>query len=401
MEAFAGHIAQFVGLIGVALVVGLAAERLRVPYSVALLVVGLAASPLAALETPFAFPSGLLFVFLPALIFDGALHLDPHALVRRWRPIVVLALPGAGLTAVLVAAGCAAFGGLAFAPAFVLGAIVSATDPVAVIATFKRLTVPIDLQSIVEAEALANDGIAVVLYTAGVAIASGGQVNWLVEAGAGLYAVAAAIAIGVACAYAYVRLLHGMSDAGYYAVGSLVLAYGSYLVADRLHASGIFACAAAGMAVPLFRRYEPSAEVLRDVENFWGALAFLANSLVFLFMGFALDLRRIAAEPLTIAVTLVIVFAARALLAYGALPLAGIGAALRPWQHVVAWSGLRGGLALALALNLPASLPGRDAIVDATFAVVLVTLVAQGLTIEPLLRRLRLPAYGGSESGGP
>lgn len=390
MDLFAAHIAQFVGLIGVALVVGLAAERLRVPYSVALLVVGLAASPLSTLETPFAFPSGLLFVFLPALIFEGALHLDPQALLRRWRPITLLAVPGVLVTAGLVAVGCATFGGLAFAPAFVLGAIVSATDPVAVIATFKRLTVPLDLQTIVEAEALANDGIAVVLYTTGVAVASGNQVNWLLATDSAIYAVAVAIAIGIAFSYAFVRLLHGMNDAGYYAVGSLVLAYGSYLVADRIQASGIFACAAAGMATGLFKRYAPSDEIIRDVESFWGALAFLANSLVFLFMGFALDLRRVAAEPLTIVVTIAIVFASRALLAYGALLSAGIGAALRSWQHVVAWSGLRGGLALALALNLPANLPGRDSIIDATFAVVLVTLVTQGLTIEPLMRRLRL-----------
>lgn len=401
MTTFAGHVAQFVALVGVALIVGLAAERLRIPYSVALLVVGVVASPLTTYEPLFSFPQGLLFVFLPALIFEAALHLDPRALLRRWLPIAILAIPGVLFTAGMIAAGCAGIAGLALAPAFVLGAIVSATDPVAVIATFKRLMVPLDLQTIVEAEALANDGTAVVLYGVGLALVEGARVDWLLTAETAFYEVVFAIAVGVAFAYVFVRLLYGMRDAEYYTVASLVLAYGSYLVADGAHASGIFACASAGIAVGLFRRYAPPAEVSRDLESFWGALAFLANSLVFLFMGFALDLRRVLGEPLVIVVAIALVVLSRAILAYGVLPLLGIDRALRGWRTVVAWAGLRGGLALALALNLPREMPARDAIIDATFAVVLVTLVVQGLTIEPLVRRLRLGGYGGSESGGP
>src|SRR5579875_81142 len=366
MPDFAAHVAQFVGLIGIALIVGLAAERLRVPYSVALLVVGIALSSRATVEPLFAFPQGLLFVFLPALVFEAALQLDAEALLRRWLPIAVLAVPGVVFSAGSVALG-AAFSGLPLEAAFVLGAIVAATDPVAVIATFRRLTVPLDVQTIVEAESLANDGVAVVL--------------------------------GLISARLFSRLLRGTRDGGFYAVASLVLAYGSYLVADRIHASGIFACATAGIALAAPRRSGPPAQIMRDLQTFWAALAFLANSLVFLFMGFALDLRRVFAEPRLIIVTLIAVFATRTVLAYGALPLSGLGRRYRGWHHVVAWAGLRGGLALALALNLPASLPGREQIIDATFAVVLVTLVLQGLTIEPLLRRLRL--YGGNESGGP
>jgi len=398
MPDFAAHVAQFVGLIGIALIVGLAAERLRVPYSVALLVVGIALSSRATVEPLFAFPQGLLFVFLPALVFEAALQLDAEALLRRWLPIAVLAVPGVVFSAGSVALG-AAFSGLPLEAAFVLGAIVAATDPVAVIATFRRLTVPLDVQTIVEAESLANDGVAVVLYTAGVAVALGGRAAAPAEFGVAVYEVVAAVGVGLISARLFSRLLRGTRDGGFYAVASLVLAYGSYLVADRIHASGIFACATAGIALAAPRRTGPPAQIMRDLQTFWAALAFLANSLVFLFMGFALDLRRVFAEPRLIIVTLIAVFATRTVLAYGALPLSGLGRRYRGWHHVVAWAGLRGGLALALALNLPASLPGREQIIDATFAVVLVTLVLQGLTIEPLLRRLRL--YGGNESGGP
>lgn len=388
MSDFAGHMLLAVGLTGVALVVGLAAERLRIPYSVALLVVGIGVSPFTSFQPFFTFPQGLLFVFLPALIFEAALHLDPRALLRMWRPITILAIPGTVFTALLVAWGCSALAGLDFAPAFVLGAIVSATDPVAVIATFRRLTVPLDLQTIVEAESLANDGIALLLYTIGIDVASSNHVSLLVALNGAIFAVGAGVAVGIVFAYLYARLLYGMIDPQYYAVGSLVLAYGSYLVASGIHASGIFACAAAGISVGLFKRYAPPLSTIRDLEGFWGALAFLANSLVFLFMGFSLDLRRIFSEPLAIVVTIASVVVARAVLAYGAVWIAGIRN--RGWQHVVAWAGLRGGLALALALNLPPDLAGRDAIIGATFAVVLVTLVTQGLTIEPLLRRLKL-----------
>jgi len=387
VSPLAGYVELTVLMTGAALVVGLFAERLGIPYSVALLVVGIAASPLASTAPLFTFPQGLLFVFLPALVFEAALHLDTQALLRRWMPIATLAIPGVLFTALCIAFACSSFAGLAFGAAFVLGAIVSATDPVAVIATFKRLTVPLDLQTIVEAEAVANDGIAVVLYSAAITLVGTGHVDWLHEAGAAVYEVTVGIAIGVVLAYVYVRLLAGMKDAGYYSVGSLVLAYGSYLLANHVGASGIFASVAAGIAIGLFKRYAPPEEIAREVESFWSVLAFLANSLVFLFMGFALNLERLFGEPLVIAVALLVVFLTRAVLAYGVLPWFGI---VRSWQHVVAWSGLRGGLALALALNLPNNLIGREAIVHGTFVVVLVTLVLEGLTIEPLLRRLKL-----------
>lgn len=388
MPDLATYVAQFVALLGGAAAVGLGAERLRIPYSVALLVVGVAVTPLARVEAPFAFPSGLLFVFLPALVFEAALGLDRAALMRRARPILVLAVPGVIFTALVVAAGAMAFAHVGPAAAFVLGAILSATDPVAVIATFRRLTVPRDLATIVEAEALANDGVALVLFTLGVRVALGAPAGVWRALGEGVYAIAVGIAIGVACAYVVVRLLHGLEGAEFYAVASIVLAYGAYLLADRLGGSGIFATAAAGIAVRSFARYAPPRRVVREVESFWGALAFLANSLVFLFMGFTFDLRSLVAQPAVAGVALVLVAVSRAILAYGALPLAGI--ARRAWQHVVAWAGLRGALAIALALDLPRGFPDRDAVIAATFAVVLVTLVAQGLTIEPLLRRLQL-----------
>jgi CPA1 family monovalent cation:H+ antiporter len=386
-EGVAAEVSVIVALVAGALVVGLASERMRIPYSVALVVVALAVTPLATFQPLGSFQSTLLIVFLPALVFEAALALDAAALRRMWRPIVVLAIPGVLVTALIIALADSRIAGLAFPTAFLLGAILSATDPVAVIALFRRLTVPLDLQTLVESEALANDGTAVVLYVLGLQFVTSAHAEALQAIGLGIYAIAAAVAIGIVFAFVGVRLLAG-TEAGNYAVGTLVLAYGSFLLADRIGASGIFACATAGIAFRTYKRQAPSEEMLAKLSVFWEALAFLANSLVFLLMGFVVDLPAIVAHPWPIVVTLAAVIVARAVLAYGLLPLCGIIS--RRWQHVVSWAGLRGGLAIALALSLPAGMPQRETILGATFAVVLVTLVVQGLTIEPLLRRLKL-----------
>jgi CPA1 family monovalent cation:H+ antiporter len=334
-----------------------------------------------------------LLVFLPALIFEAAWNLDRHALSRTWRAIVLLAVPGVALTAAVVGVGLSALGLLPLAPALLLGVILSATDPVAVIATFKRLAAPADLEAIVEGESLFNDGTAVVLY--GVALSSlglgGAHVDPTVAAGEAVAGTIGGLAIGAAGAFVAAQAMRLVADSMLQIVASIVVAYGSYLVAEELHCSGIFAAIAAGIALHAFTKGR-AAQADVDIDRFWGVAAFIANSLVFLLMGLRIELPRIVHEPALVIATLALLVAARLVLAYGGLPLVRIAGDSPAWRHVVAASGLRGALSIALAVNLPAGVPMRPQIVDAVFGVVCVTLIAQGLAIGPLVARLRVRA---------
>jgi CPA1 family monovalent cation:H+ antiporter len=390
MDQLHNGVALLVALLLAALVVGIVAERTRIPYTVALLV---AALPLYLSHLSVSFGPWLLLVFLPALIFEAAWNLDRHALSRTWRAIVLLAVPGVALTAAVVGVGLSALGLLPLAPALLLGVILSATDPVAVIATFKRLAAPADLEAIVEGESLFNDGTAVVLY--GVALSSlglgGAHVDPTVAAGEAVAGTIGGLAIGAAGAFVAAQAMRLVADSMLQIVASIVVAYGSYLVAEELHCSGIFAAIAAGIALHAFTKGR-AAQADVDIDRFWGVAAFIANSLVFLLMGLRIELPRIVHEPALVIATLALLVAARLVLAYGGLPLVRIAGDSPAWRHVVAASGLRGALSIALAVNLPAGVPMRPQIVDAVFGVVCVTLIAQGLAIGPLVARLRVRA---------
>ncbi|MGA2394198.1 MAG: cation:proton antiporter [Candidatus Lustribacter sp.] len=391
MTGIAGTTALLVGLLGVAVLVALAAERLRVPSAVALVAFGAGTASIHPVALPFHFGDTLLFIFLPPLIFEAAWSIDPEALRRTAVRIALLAVPGVILVAGSIGFGIALTGQLPLATAFVLGAIVSATDPVAVIAIFRRLHVPLDLLTLVEGESIANDGVAIVLYALAVAFASGGAgTSAAGEAVQAVLAVAGGCAIGVAAAFV-VAFVMGRTRSGPLEItATVVLAFLAYLVADALHWSGVFATAAAGIALRAFAQIGPVTDNADDVDVFWSTIAFIVNSMVFLATGLVLQISGIASHPLLVAVAVAAVVLSRIVLA---------GLIIRPmsWRVTVVFAGIRGGLPLALALALPPALPGRADIVDAVFGVVLFTLVLQGIALEPVLARLGFQ----SRNGGP
>jgi CPA1 family monovalent cation:H+ antiporter len=387
----AGTATILVGLLGVALLVALVAERIRVPSAVALVAFGAGTAAIHPVALPFHFGDVLLFIFLPPLIFEAAWSIDPPALGRTALRIALLALPGVVLVAGTIGFGIALSGQLPLASAVVLGAIVSATDPVAVIAIFRRLHVPVDLLTIVEGESIANDGVAIVLYALALAFASGGPAGSLPVASAhAVTAIAGGIVIGVACAFV-VAFVMGRTRSGPLEISAtVVLAFLAYLGADALQCSGVFATAAAGIALRGFAHIAPVTENADDVDTFWSAIAFIVNAMVFLATGLVVQVARIADHPLLVAVAILAAVLSRVVLA---------GLVIRPatWRITVVFAGMRGGLSLALALALPQTLPFRDEIVDAVFGVVLFTLIVQGVALEPVLRRLGFQ----SGSGGP
>jgi len=373
-----------VALLVGALVVGTIATGLRVPYAVALLLASLPFHFSAAA----AFAPSVLVILLPALVFEAAWHLDLGYLRRFWLPVAFLAIPGVAITAFTIALGLWLAHLMPFLEALLIGAIVSATDPIAVIATFKELSAPRELATIVEGESLCNDGIAAVLYGAIVAVISGGNYH---VASVTLHAVGGAvggIVLGLAAAAVIALSMRWTKDVPLQIVATIVAAFSAYLIANQFGASGIFAALVVGVGLRAYHAFPTSQEAVDEIDRFWGVLAFIANSLVFILLGLRIDLGRIFHEPLLVLLTIALVIGSRLLITYAGLPLLGIKR--YGWKRIVMLAGMRGALSLALALVLPATIPFRPQIIDAVFGVVAFTLVVQGLAIGPVLRRLNL-----------
>jgi monovalent cation:H+ antiporter, CPA1 family len=320
-----------------------------------------------------------LYVFLPALLFEAAWNLNYRAIRRQWIAITVLAGPGVLMTAAIVA-GALAIVHVPIGPGLLAGAILSATDPIAVVAIFRRVKIPVTLATIVECESLFNDAVAVMLYRGVLAAlvlgAAGGGAVALVALGT-LAGAAGGVAFGIALAFAAARLLRGSGGAAAQIGTTALCAYGVYFVADALHLSGIFAVISFGIALRHYERAWITLRIADDVNQFWDLAALAANALVFFLVGAAFQAGRVAQEPVFAVACIVAVALARVTVAGLLLP----GPYPRAWLGVVRLAGMRGGLSLALALALPSWVPYREAIVDATFAVALATLIAGALGI--------------------
>jgi CPA1 family monovalent cation:H+ antiporter len=387
---------RIIGLLIAAIFVALAARRLRLPYTVGLVLAGVALA-LSPLHTGIRLTHDLIFfLLLPPLLFEAALNIHWPALRRDLLLALALAVLGVFVAAATVTAGMVFVLGWAVAPAAVFGVLIAATDPVAVIALFKDLGIGGRLLLLVEAESLLNDGVAAVAFAsvlAGIAggegVSAGGMARlFLVSAGGGL-------AIGLAAGLAAIGVAGRTSDQMVETALTAVAAYGSFYLAEHFHVSGVLATVAAGLVMGnlgLLRPEDTSqlSEAGRAaVGGLWAFAAFLANSLVFLLIGLAVaDMKLARVGAGTVPVVVALVLAGRALTVY---PLCALFAWSR-WavpmrdQHVLWWGGLRGALALALALALPLDLPRRDDILVATFAVVVFSVVVQGLTMRPWMR---------------
>ncbi|MBV8066719.1 MAG: cation:proton antiporter [Candidatus Eremiobacteraeota bacterium] len=332
-------------------------------------------------------------VFLPALLFEAAWNLNYRSIVRQWLPIAALAGPGVLLTAVLVA-GALSIVRVPFGPALLAGAILSATDPIAVVAVFRRLRVPRTLATIVECESLFNDAVAVGLYR-GVLVAlmlgamSAGAVTLVVIET--LLAAVGGVLLGILLAFGVARALHVSRGTPIQIAATILCAYGAYFAADYLRLSGIFATIACGIALRYYERAWLSLTIAEDVNRFWDVAALLANVLVLFMVGAALQIGRLAATPAFTVACLAAIAVARIVVSGFLL----LGPYPREWVDVVRVAGMRGALCMALALAIPSSVPYREAIVDATFAVSLATLAVSSFALVPVVRRAALERRSG------
>jgi len=362
-------------------------RRFRIPYTVALVLAGLVLSFAPGLEAEVS-PHLILSLFVPPLMFEAALHLNLIELRRNITTVVLLAIPGVILTMLLVGAVVALGAGLSWPAALLFGALIAATDPVAVISIFRKLGAPQRLTVLLESESLLNDGTAIVLFRLALVAVITGYFS-LVEGLLDFVRVGfGGILVGVVMGWLISRLIARIDDHLVETTLTTVLAFGSYLVAEDLFdVSGLLAVVAAGLVAGNIgpRGMSPTTRIV--VANFWEYVAFLANSAVFLLIGIQVNLLELLANWQTILWAIVAVLVSRAVVVY---LLSRLGRDVpRQWRHVLFWGGLRGAITLALALSIPVEAgPERVTITAMAFGVVLFTLLAQGITMDGLLKRL-------------
>lgn len=400
----------FVTLFSVATAVALLARWLKVPYTIALVVAGLLLGTVHALEPPHLTKELLFSVFLPGLIFEAAFHLDVATFWRNKLTINALAVPGVilaiALTALLFWPAVGTLGllpGLRLSHALCFAALISATDPIAVVALFKRLGAPPRLTLLIESESLLNDGTAVVLFTLTLGLVSGKESSALGALLDFVQVVGVGALVGAALGFVVSKLIKRVRDPMIEITLTTITAYGSFVLGDSLHGSGIIATVAAGMLCGSYgarRGMSPSA--LLAVESFWEYVAFALNSVVFLLIGFAVRIEALLHSFPVILIAYLAVTVVRAGVVFLITLLLRRTAERMQWSWstVLTWGGLRGSLSMVLALSLEEAFPLRSEIITITFGVVILSILVQGLTMSPLLRWLRLVEGVGAEVAG-
>ena len=370
----------------VASVVAIVGRRFRIPYTVALVLAGVVLSLRAPTDIQVS-PDLILALLVPPLVFEAAFHLDFKELRENLSTILLLAILGVVVNVAFVTGVLSLSTEVELTTALVFGSIIAATDPVAVVAIFRKLGAPRRLEVLLEGESLMNDGTAIVIYSLVLSALEtqqfsllDGLFNFVLVAGGG-------ISVGMILGWMVSRLISRVDDHLVETSLTTVLAFGAYLVAEELHVSGVLAVVAAGVVNGNIgpRGMSPTTKVA--VFNFWEYAAFLANSAIFLMIGFATDIPAMIEHWLVIVWAIVAVLVGRAVVIYG---LARLGREIpSAWRHILFWGGLRGGIGLALALGLPAALgPEKDLEIALTFGVVLFSILVQGTSMNFLFRRL-------------
>ena len=406
-----GLVGAFLGLLVVSAAVHLAARRFKIPVTVALVVVG---AVLGALGSRLGFLSGMaalhvnpevvFFVLLPTLIFQSAFHLDARALRENLAPTLTLAVPGLLISTAVI-------GGIMFnaAPwvgvhislpeALLLGSILSATDPVAVISLFSQLGAPKRLTVLVEGESLFNDATAIVLSRIIIAVMAAGVIttDTLILGSVQFMTVFfGGLVAGWILALVAGSLIGWVDRDSFFEITvTTILAYLSFYLAEHvLGLSGVMAVVAAGVVMGGWGKAKITPSVAGYLENFWNYMAGIANALIFLLVGLTVELSALIENLPVLFLVASAMLISRGLVIYTLVPvvgkLPGSDPIDRGYQTVMYWGGLRGGIALAIALSLPESVENRDLFVVLATGAVLFTLIVQGLTIERVVKHFGL-----------
>ncbi len=401
-------------LLILAMIVAGLRRQLLLPYTVLLVLLGMLVdqvSPYFAVAeqvSKFHITTEIVFfLFLPALIFESALSLDARALLMNIIPILVLAIPGMLVSTFLVGTGVWYSLQIHFMSALLFGALISATDPVAVIELFKELGAPRRLTVLVEGESLMNDATAIVLFNLLLALIVKGE-----------FSAAAAndavfdffrVFVGGILVGAMIGMLLGELMSKLHSVNpsilivlSLTAAYASFIVAEHeFQVSGVMSVLTAAICLNIFGVNRLTLEATKNIHATWDFIVLICNSLLFILIGLSVEPVTLFAYWQPVLTVVAAVFIARAVSVYLFVPLTTRGFALPKVslgdQHIMWWGGLKGGLAIAIVMTIPESMPERGWLIELTLGVVLISLLVSGSTLRPLIRWLKIDALNDDE----
>jgi len=389
-------------------VVAAFAGRLSIPAPSLLVIAGLVVGLVPGVPAVHVPPDVVSLVVLPPLLYAASEELSWRDLLAVWRPVLVLAVGLVLASAAAVAAVAGAVAGIPASMAFVLGSVLASTDPVAVSALGRRLSLPPKVQALVQAESLFNDATSLVLFQIAVSFAVAGTAGRTTPGGVLLHAgvqfailAAGGAAVGGVLAAGIVRVRRRVTDPVLETVFALVTPYAAFVLGQALHVSPVMAVIVAGLVIGGRRERITTAPTRLQLHSVYQTVIFLLESVVFSLIGLQLptlirDLSHGEAWPteaLAVAGTLIVtrmlwVFPLSAV----AQRRSGVRRPTWPVPAVVSWAGTRGVVPLAAALSIPLTsasgipLPQRDLILVLATAVIVISLVVQGLTLEPLVR---------------
>ncbi|HXK04872.1 MAG TPA: Na+/H+ antiporter [Verrucomicrobiae bacterium] len=384
--------------------IALLTKQLKVPYTVALVAGGFAIDlfrgPITRILGPgigsqLFTPDIILILFLPALLFESSVNINVRQLRENLAPILLLAIIGVLIATVITGYALHWVLGVALLPALLFGALISATDPISVVALFKDLGVSRRLSVIVESESLLNDGTSVVIFQIVLAALASGDVSLLSGIRSFCVVTLGGAAVGLGLGYLFGKATKRVDDPQIEITLTMILAYSSYLIAEHFGVSGVIATVAAGIMTGNYGlEVGMSARTRVALRSFWECVSFVINSVVFLLIGMEVHLSKLAESWRAILLAIGTVVLGRAVSVYLVGPVSRLSGSVIPlrWQHVLVWGGLHGSVSMALALGLPHTVPHRPEILAMAFGVVAFSIVVQGLTVKPLLRLLRIEA---------
>lgn len=403
-------VAELVGIIFslllTALIVYQVSRRSGLPFTVLLVLTGISITflsgqfpALANIEKAVSIsPDLILYVFLPTLIFESSYGLDARQLRRNAAQVLTLAIPGLLLSTALIGVIVWKALGVDLSAALLIGAILSATDPVAVVALFRQIGAPARLSTLIEGESLFNDATALVLSKIllgfiATGVLTGGELQSSILDFFVLFF--GGLSFGVVVGYLSGELIGWLDSDPILEIGlTIVLAYLAFLTAEELlHLSGIMATLGVGLTLGTWGRLRIASTVRAYLEQFWSVLAFTANALLFLLLGMQVSLPQLLFVWDLVLWVILAMLVSRGLVIFGLLPLVDKLPKLEPvgpgYRFIMFWGGLRGAIALAIVLSLPES-SFKDLFIALVTGAVLFTLLAQGLTIKPVMGLLKL-----------